>query len=103
MKVPRPWASKVTGVTSPLATSTTSTTMSPSGMSYTDSNLLSIVIGPPLGHWTTVERKSSSPVLTAVVLSPKRISRSMPINDGRSAAWLARSAARLYQRSSCSR
>ncbi|VVM58945.1 hypothetical protein PS624_01190 [Pseudomonas fluorescens] len=77
--------------------------MLPSAMSYTDSNLLSISITPPFGHWTTPEKNSLSVLLTTVLSAPKRMTRSIPINDGRSAAWLTLSAARLAQCLSCSR
>jgi hypothetical protein len=78
----------------------TSTGILPIGTSYTDSNLLSIFSSPPIGQRVTVE-KSVSERLTERCESPSRNTRSIPSNDGMSAAWLTESSAREYQAFIC--
>ena len=69
----------------PSSSPITSTGILPIGTSYADSNLLWIFSTPPAGQRVTVE-KSVSPRLTDCCASPARNTRSIPSNDGMSAA-----------------
>ncbi|VVM95017.1 hypothetical protein PS664_02999 [Pseudomonas fluorescens] len=91
----------MTRVELPSSSPITSTGMSPIGTSYADSNLLSIFSSPPTWQMATLPMKSGSVMLAVVCESPIRTTRSIPSNDGISAAWLTESSAREYQAAIC--